>query len=60
MPPAGRGTCSIATTVLFGLPLEAVALPLVEPPWELPLVVSDIVPVELPELELPALPELPD
>jgi hypothetical protein len=51
--------------VLFGLPPEAVALPLVAPPWTPPLLVSDIVPVELPwlvlpELELPALPALPE
>jgi hypothetical protein len=62
MPLAGRGTSSTATTVLLGLPSEAVALPLVEPPWAPPLVVSDIVPVELPWVVLPELelPELPD
>jgi hypothetical protein len=58
----GRGTSSIETTVLFGLPPEAEELPVAAPPWELPLAVSDIVPVALPWVVLPelALPELPD
>ena len=59
MPLAVRGTSSIDTTVLFGLELEAVALPLAEAPCAPPLAVSDIVPVELPELAVPV-PELPD
>ncbi|KQQ86876.1 hypothetical protein ASF77_19490 [Massilia sp. Leaf139] len=67
MPPAVRGTSSIETTVLFGLPLEAVALPALEAPWALLLAVSDMVPAELPwvvlpvaELPVAALPEVPD
>ncbi len=35
MPPAGRGTISIDTTVAFGLALDAVALPPLEAPCAL-------------------------
>ena len=55
-PLLGRGTSSIETTVLFGLELaEAVPLPVALPPWELPLAVSALAPVELPWVVLPAL-----
>jgi hypothetical protein len=59
MPLDGRGTSSIETTVLFGLPPAAAELPVAAPPWELPLAVSDIVPVELPWVVLPDV-ALPD
>jgi hypothetical protein len=57
MPLLGRGTSSIETTVLFGLALAAVPLPVAAPAWELPLAVSDMVPAELPWVVLPALPD---
>jgi hypothetical protein len=70
MPPLVRGTISIETTVLFGLALAAVPLPVAAPACELPLAVSDIVPAELPwvmlpvlldwSLLLPAVPDVPD
>jgi hypothetical protein len=46
MPPLGRATCSIETTVLFGLEPEAVALPALAAPCA-PLAVSDAAPAVL-------------
>jgi hypothetical protein len=56
MPPAGRATCSIDTTVAFGLELAAVALPLVEAPCAPLPAASDVAPLVLPVL--PVLPVL--
>ena len=57
--PIGRITCSIATTVAFGLALVAVALPLVDAPWAALAAASELRPVVPPELVMPAA-EAPD